>query len=1068
MKNNKVSKAYLDLILKKGTPSSLLKRCLCEGNANEFQKIVELIKKRDEFLYIKESLFRKDYSLFENSKGIGISNNIEKTLLWFVNIILSYSNEVNKYVECRDDFENYILCDELEKAEDVLDYIDSNICVSFWSLKNRLLINNLKGGVSQQKYIESLHLSKYMESIALIFANMTDISDDYYIYNKKINYLIKDLQLNCKMYYKHLFSSNINYEKKELKDFLFLVSLNSIVDIYNSIIDLFRNDAFDIYLSNIVKLLNTNILDHRLNSVAILNGDNEFSINDEIIELLLKFQENCYDEFIENYFLNDNYQIVNSFHVIRLVATSLLIKSRENLIKPQNYSNLLFSILIYVKELILSDDYESFKIASDELLGISKILYGFSISAQIKEFVNYYIAGRIEGNFVKTCYNEVDVYIVKKIIGLEYPMLFPENVLITRKKDVEYSDVESMEEISALHVSSKKRLIYEIARKKQDYDKAIKIFAEFIMDESMTKYSMITSKVEKECEKSILLKKKINEYELVFIFSNKYLESKRNIVFRKFHRQNNMEKPLDIKNSDFDLNFKIYFLKNISSKEMLYALYGRFNDDDEVDYYRIEICKELCNLDEKNKEIYIKEISELSKSIGLRMMQRDIDESKLSVDFDYIKENVYSDFASNLRQYFDTPQDKLELANIYSPISQNDLMVDQTSFGYFVKSRNVIIENMFRIYAEEFCFGMKGIDTFISTRIRHGPFEHEISSVFNEYNIIDFKNDFYTKQLKLGTLNKSAKIAIDDLCDEIDKEVRLCVEQKFKVYIDNKIENAIFDYNMSQTDFDFIIMHKDFNDCRTAYKFIDIFRDCIKEKTNKYLLEIQEGVLERFLNKMYLLLNSFLKNIEKEKCYKEILNNVTHCKTELQNKIDQMKTWFHLSEEALNIDYCWNDLISITRKSFEGQFENFKNVAFSCECNAKSILRGDTFSNFYDVFEILINNAIQHSLFSKMSKLKINIKIDESDGDIIIKVVNNLSKNVDFEKTELAIKKANEKFINSEYENNTNKEGGMGLMKTMNILFSIMNLKGNFSIELVNDCFELKFIINKDGVVIEN
>ena len=153
---------------------------------------------------------------------------------------------------------------------------------------------------------------------------------------------------------------------------------------------MFRNDAFDIYLSNTVKLLNTNILDHRLNSVAILNGDNEFSINDEIIELLLKFQENCYDEFIENYFLNDNYQIVNNFHVIRLVATSLLIKSRENLIKPQNYSNLLFSILIYVKELILSDNYESFKIASDELLGISKILYGFSISAQIKEFVNYY------------------------------------------------------------------------------------------------------------------------------------------------------------------------------------------------------------------------------------------------------------------------------------------------------------------------------------------------------------------------------------------------------------------------------------------------------------------------------------------------------------------------------------------------------------------------------------------------------------------------------------------------------------------------------------------------------
>ena len=1076
MKNNKKSRAYINLILKKGEPSALLRRCLCEDNVNTFSNIANQIKKREEFSYIKDSLFIKDYCLMDFSKGIGTSNTVLKTVAWFINVILSYSNEINKYIELKNKFEKYILCEQFDIAEEILNYVDSNICVSFWSLKNRLLINNLQKKMPQREYINSLNLSNYLEECAFIFSNMTDPNSDYYLYHKNITNLIAELDDRGKVYYKHLFGNNSAYNTKHLNYFLLNVSHNSIIDIYNVVVDMFRNDMLEAYSSfskNLLIVLNNDIRDEIINSANALINEKEVDINNEIKELLLEFENNNYKVFIDNYFSNDNYDIITNFSIIRLVATALLIQSNDEYEKPDKYSNLLFSILIYMKELILSEDYNSFKISSDRLLNISKVLYGFSISEQIKKFVNYYITGKLEGNFLKSCYNRIDLYITEKIVDLEYPMLFPENILIVKMdyKSV-YSFVEKIKEISKLHSLSKNRLMYEIARKKRDYDTAIKIFAEFIMSGNMIIYNMITKEFEEECEKSLLLKNKISEYELVFIFSNKYLEPKRKTVFRKFHRQNQMRKPLDILSKSFDSNFIVYFLRKISNRDMLNTLYGEFVDDDEVDNYRIEICKELCTLNEENKETYVKEISEISKGISLRMMRRDIDESKLSVDFDYIRDNVYNDFSSKLRLYFDTPQDKLEIADIYSPIAQRKLIIDNSTLACFVQSRNVIIEDMFRIYAQEFCFGNKGLDTFISTRIRHGPFEHEISGVFKEYNVINFNNNFYQKQVREGALKESAKTIIDELCNNIDKEVRLCIEQKFKVYIDNKIENAIFDYNMNSNDFDYITLHNDFDCSKTAYKFIDIFCDCIKEKTNNYLTEIQDVVLEVFLDKLSSLLNNFLNDIKNycmnKKCYDAISNNVTHCKTDLQNKIEQIKKWFNLTEQPLNIDYSWNDLISITKKSFEDQVENFKTIDFIYEDNSKSVLRGDTFSNFYDIFEILINNAIQHSGFSNISDLKISIKIEETDNGFNVVILNSLSDCIDKNILNSVINDANEKFKNNNYENNTNKEGGMGLIKTMNILFSIMNLKGDFDIKLIDNCFKIQFIINKERVIIDN
>ena len=108
------------------------------------------------------------------------------------------------------------------------------------------------------------------------------------------------------------------------------------------------------------------------------------------------------------------------------------------------------------------------------------------------------------------------------------------------------------------------------------------------------------------------------------------------------------------------------------------------------------------------------------------------------------------------------------------------------------------------------------------------------------------------------------------------------------------------------------------------------------------------------------------------------------------------------------------------------------------------------------------------SNYENLKKLKIGINIKETENEFVILFVNNVSSKANKRKLQSDIERINEIFSKKEYHENTNREGGMGLIKIMNILFSIMNLNGDFSVDYKENSFNLSIIINKEGVVVDN
>lgn len=1081
MTRGKKINIYKKIGIENINPGQLLSKYINKEKISKFPKISIEIQKNHNYEYIRKSLFPKKFSCIGIEKGIEHSNTFYRSLYWILSILISYSDVINKYIGYKMHYERAILVGDYFEAEKILNNIDNDICCSIWSLKNHILLKNLNGE-NIQTYINSLNLINEVNNYAIIFSSLTNINIDYNRYITTINDILSYVDSSKKDYYKYLFSINDSLNAEYSNDLLICsTNIFTIIDLYNLVKYLLRSDIMDPFSEKNKKVLNlicSDIYDEELLSLQALINNESLDCGRTINKILKYFEKNDYKVFINDYFANfKNLNYPVSFLLIQLLANCINIESSclvDNYIKKDSIFK---EILISMSEIIYSNNYTHFHIAIEKLMQYSKILNHTLMSNQIKMFIDNYVRGSIFPLY-KKCYCRCDLLIIEKM-NTYFP-IFPESInKVVCTNNISYNDIETLFNTqNKIFNTIKKCMIYNLALKNKELNIAFEVISELIIENNMAIYNLETRQLDDYIEQLFAVKRNINSKELVYIFSSKFLKKYRKVAYKNFLFQNKITEPLEINKGNFEKKFIIYFLRDITRTEMLELLYNLFISDDDIDNYRMDILKYLIKIDEKNTDYYSKEISRISKNISLRVMQQDIDESKLSVDFEYIKNNIFDRFSSKIRMYFDTPTDDMMLVSPNSALAKKYYIINTNKFANTIEcefigfTRHMILQEMFDVYAKEFCFGHKGLDTFLSTRVRHGIFSNEITNVFNEYNIINFNNDFYINLINNDQLSNKAILPIKILSEKLEELISIHTGKTFKVFIDDPIEGAIFNYNINMDDLDYILYHKNFKNCDTVQGFIDIFADCILNKTNIFLDEIKNVVLEKLNANILNLLDEFLINIkpycQTSKCYDDVRNNVILCKTDVQKEINDIKNWFNISTDDFNIDYTWEDLIDVTKGSLKKQSESFSNICIETDINSTSYLKGESFSYWYDIFQIAIYNALQHSKYENLKRLRIDIHITETENEFNIFFINNVSSKANRKKIILDIERINKIYQNNEFHENVNREGGMGLIKIMHILFSIMNLKGDFFIDFKDSLFILSLKINKKGVIREN
>ncbi len=1064
----KEMKLHIDLLKGRGNFITNINSLISINNGNDYLNIIKKYFTTTNQIN-RNSFFHRNYNDVLKFTPTGKTTNFAKMLLWSCSIISFYKNEIIDFVSKKKNFDYYVLTGDLANASKELDYIESNISYSMWSLKNRIMLANLEGKRIDE-YIGSLQLDEYATAHANLFAHLTKLECNINEYDKNITHIANTLSKDFANFFLYLYGHNNDIRHSNILE---LCNACSIIDSYIYVKRIIHHylSTEEIATTYLQKSINTLLCienDEEILLFASLISSNNPEMSDNCKKLSDDFSQGIYDKI----FINRNTYLTNisdcTFIKLLIITVSGILSNKINDNFTKN--NILDSIIYSLSRVLESDDLFDFRTNLSKIQSYNRVLKWLDISLPLESFWKSCLS-YIQDNHITKCVCVDDKILYRKIINLDFPPIFFESLHHYTKNNIDYEDIKkdfididnNLFNISSLYIQ------YYVALNKKDYRYATDIFSKAIASFAPIVYRF---KVDDLCTfvtDNITIKENVSLGDVIFSFNVKDLQQYKIIAYKNFLDENNISRPLEIIDSPIDEQLKVYFLKEICTIDTMTSLYTTFYNSNEIENHRIEICKYLLENDPTNKSLYSKEISEILKEQEVRKLNKTIDKSKLSIDYQYILEKTYEEFLDLTKMYSDTKPDATEYVSFESPMI---ISTDLKSWRFIAFSRDIILEKMYKAYASEFCFGSRGLDTYLSTRVRHGTFENTLKKVFIENNLYSTQNNFFKSMFSKKQISDEITESIKEFREQLIEKIHILTNITFKVYIENEIKGAVFDYNMQPEDVKRIYQHLYSKNFYSVIDFINIISDTVTMKTNDYLAKIRDKFLENLKGEIIELLNKLNSDVEiyclEASALSNIRNYISRSKTNIQNKIDEIKNWFYLSESTPMENYTIDKLLDVLNKNLCQQFDDFNLINLTTNNLISKEFVGESFVYIYDILHILLSNAIIHSKFEDLHELRIIFEISEIHDEFVsFCIKNNFSRDCKYEQIEASIKKINNIYLNREYKIvDTHKEGGMGQIKVLDILYNILNVGNTFEATCDSENYEIKFTITQKGVLV--
>lgn len=550
--------------------------------------------------------------------------------------------------------------------------------------------------------------------------------------------------------------------------------------------------------------------------------------------------------------------------------------------------------------------------------------------------------------------------------------------------------------------------------------------------------------------------------------------------------------PSEIINNKFNksqIKLLIFFLSKICSPEVLESSVLMFESEEDVRKERINICQRLLELDNTNEYEYIKEITELTQKIKVKAKLRELDESRIDINVKGIKNDPDSIFNENFKRFIQSKKTFIDL--LVLDINDIKTISDLNDIRELKKNLRVQDQSLLLFkdalcdLRDQFAFNSKyGLDSSLSTRVRHGALFNELRRPFEIFNLILSKKkkdidiydlsshwERYLSENKILDLKKTLKNILGIFSKKVDQKIDFINNNYMRIRTEAKNPYGLFYFVLNDYDILDVYYHFNNNSTEDSEEFFDIIMQIMWTSTENSLKVIREILKNEIQNDFLLYLDELqeeircIKDNNNEKLITELSTDIINCRIELQSQIEKISNWFKLSK---NTEYSDFDSLVLVDTCIEtlGNLNKYKKVVIEKEVNTDFIFKGYAFTYLIDILNIFINNAMQHSKFDDLADLIIRISINEEHDFINLKVENNLSHGVDKDALQLKIKEINSKVNDFEFiKKYHSSEGGSGYIKIFKILYYnlITQFKINLNIKHPNT-FQVIISIKKEGL----
>lgn len=500
---------------------------------------------------------------------------------------------------------------------------------------------------------------------------------------------------------------------------------------------------------------------------------------------------------------------------------------------------------------------------------------------------------------------------------------------------------------------------------------------------------------------------------------------------------------LTVAASDPNISKLVYFLRQICAESVMDTSVA-FESSVEVANERIGICHLLVGLDPKNSEQYQSEIRSIVQRMTIRKRLRQIEQSKIYVDVESVKNVARKDLKEGFLRYISfianglSKEDKAYFDSVRERRKEGDI---DTLLSTTVprNERAALLETIYLRLRDEFVSSTQhGLDGYLSVRIRHGTLAGQLRSPLDNEALLtqrDSKANIYkvnqTWLSRLEVRSPREQAAVTAAFSNFSAGIDALIEEMLRGWIQVKkssSENGLIDFDLLPAEIGFL--SAEITPDQTLDQFLDktldyFFKTRLEISLARIRGKIQEDAKPRIHN-LLIALQTAIEAGAPSSDAATLRAAIGRASTNMRLVLDRIIEWFRLPAAEKDEPFSVEEAISIC-KAIRPDFRSALTVAPELEGFR---IKGNLHS-FVDIIYLAFDNIVKHAGIPRVVA-HVDIQLD---GNALVVVISNpIDSSVANDLNREKVRNILRAVKMQPFSTSVTKEGGTGFHKLQKIL----------------------------------
>lgn len=507
----------------------------------------------------------------------------------------------------------------------------------------------------------------------------------------------------------------------------------------------------------------------------------------------------------------------------------------------------------------------------------------------------------------------------------------------------------------------------------------------------------------------------------------------------------------------------VYFLRHICIPRVFDDTID-FASITEIDEERIAVCQRLIELDSTHKDEYATEIKAITREANIYQALKKVESSKIFVD----EAGIRSAVETTLRNAFErfqrlsrSPDLTYQVEKISKLIEEllgDNQTIDLKNIRLPASERESLFANMLAEFTTQFAINPAyGLDTHLSTTIRHGSFEGHIRSPLAAQDLLITKGDIDDEYL----MPKRWQDIFEDATSEQKLEIRRSLG-KFTSRVQDQLSTYLRELLHVRGDthtkglFNFLVSREErlefmrtISDNTQYGEFVDRLITFCWSSVEKSLSNVRNELHRGMLPAIDTAVNSLLSStshLTGLHGYSQFRDAIINGRTNVQAAIETVSNWFRRPLDFTREPFDFDIALDVARKQITNCYVQ-TSIDPSISVNIPNKIAGRFLDGMVEILFILLQNIIRHSGYDE-SPEEVEFIATETDGTVLIQISNRVADSVKMADLRVFAKEAVGRYNRDTAMRLARQEGGSGLSKVWRIVEYDFSVQHSIALEV--------------------